>query len=122
VKEPQSILTHPIAALAGLCSLIALGGCASSSRSADFSPAAAFATRSAALFTSPDVEPPWGDEFEFTRRDAALAYSTPQPVLASSEWPDPGTPSLDNPRSVYFYSNYDYNRFIYFAPSRAGWR
>lgn len=110
--------------MAGLCSVLALGGCASSNSDqvASSQPLPHLATRPAALFTGPDIDPPWGDEFEFTRRDAALAYSTPQPVLASSEWPDPGTPSLDNPRSVYFYSTYDYNRFIYFGPSRGGWR
>ena len=112
----------PAVAIVGL-GLLTLSGCATpGSDSTVRAPAPGVATRSAALFTTPEVEPAWGDEFEFTRRDAALALATPQPLLASSEWPDAGTPSLDNPRSVYLYSSPNYNRYIYFAPSRAGWR
>ncbi len=94
----------------------AAGGCASAARSGSPAGGANSATRPAALFANPEiVDSPFDD---LARRDRGLALAMPEVTIASAEWPEPGRPSLENPRSIYLYSNFNFDRYLYFAPDR----
>lgn len=54
---------------------------------------------------------------EYGRRDALLSPSSPSPMLASQEWPQPEQPSLENP--TYIYVNSNANTQMFFRPDSA---
>ncbi len=125
----------PLTLALGAIIVSSLGGCAQPSAALDGprtpiinranSPVWRGGPGNAAVFQTPQVEQQlpgdWLAELpEASRRDADLSASRPGPMLATSQWPEPPAPSLNDRRYLYLPS--EANQYLYLDPdgSNAG--
>ncbi|MFN7020425.1 MAG: hypothetical protein ACK4WH_03750 [Phycisphaerales bacterium] len=102
-----------------LCGLALAGGCASSVPRIETASASRFGGDQGrwAEVVFPPPERGGGAEWEFARRDRALSVRGDAPLLATTQWPEPGRASLENVRRVYIRDRD--GSYTYFLPDRA---